>query len=263
MHLFSSVIVLPAVAVVLCVLVMSTGGACSFRDDMQSITVFAASSLQEPLKHITGEYQDQTKVKVYVSLGGSLSLANQITRGAPAEVFISAGTVPTDILLVDGVVEPRDVNPWLTNELLLVTGKPNRFKDKGIEVVLENTVAIADPALAPAGRYAQQCISSFGMWDQIEYSVIRSPNARAALASVETGSADMAFIYRTDLHLSSAVEKILQCPEESHSPIEYLVSLVSDDSQPEHSVGFIDFLDSEYSKAIMEKYGFTVIKQSK
>ena len=52
MHLFSSVIVLPAVAVVLCVLVMSTGGACSFRDDMQSITVFAASSLQAILRFV-------------------------------------------------------------------------------------------------------------------------------------------------------------------------------------------------------------------
>lgn len=250
------------IIIYLCVLITLTGGACALTGDTGSITVFAAASLQEPLREIADEYEANNDLEIYLNLGGSMSLANQISRGAPADVFIAAGMLPAAKLLAESIVQPQDVRPWLTNELLLVTGKPNRFIGRGLEIVLDNTVVIADPALAPAGSYAKECMDSFGMWDQIEYNVIRSPNVRAALASVEAGSADLAFIYETDLQLSDKVEKVFRCPEGSHSPIEYLVSLVSDESRADHGAGFIGFLNSEYAVDVMSKHGFIVIGQS-
>lgn len=250
------------ILIFLCAHAILMGAACSSSDDTPSITVFAAASLQEPLMDIADEYSARNDIKAYLNLGGSTSLANQIIRGAPADIFISAGRASTGTLLARGIVESQQVNPWLTNEMLMVTGKPNRFIDRGIEIVLDTTVAIADPELAPAGQYARECINSFGMWDQIEHSVVRAPNVRAALAFVETGSADLAFIYRTDLQLSGTVEKVLQCPEGSHSSIEYLVSLVSSGESVQHGMDFIKFLNSEYAVGIMGNYGFTVIEQS-
>ena len=237
------------------------GGAFSQQGDTQSITVFAAASLQEPLADIAGEYSALNSVEVHLNLGGSMSLANQIVRGAPADVFISAGLTPTARLRTEDIVDPSNVSVWLTNELLMVTSSPNRFVYAGIEVALGNTVAIADPDLAPAGNYAKECLDNFGLWNQMEYTVVRSPNVRAALASVETGAADLAFVYRTDLLLSDTVEEVFQCPQGSHSAIEYLVSRIAKGQKATHAEGFIRFLESQYAIETMGRYGFIVIDQ--
>ena len=247
---------LSAVAIVI-------GGACSQQGNTQSITVFAAASLQEPLTDIASEYGVLNSVEIHLNLGGSMSLANQIARGAPADVFISAGSAPTAKLRASDMVHPNNVSVWLTNELLMVTSSPNRLVYEGIEVALGNTVAIADPDLAPAGKYAKECLENFGLWTQMEYTVVRSPNVRAALASVETGAADLAFVYRTDLLLSDAVEEVFQCPEDSHSAIQYLVSRIARGQKTTHADGFIRFLGSQYAIETMGRYGFIVIDQKK
>ena len=237
------------------------GGACSPLRETRSITVFAAASLQEPLTDITEKYSALNNIDVYLNLGGSLALANQIARGAPADVFISAGVNPTAKIRAENMLAPHNVVSWLTNEIVLVAGAPNGFVNRGIETVLGKTVAVADPERAPAGRYAKECLETFGLWNQMEYSVIRSANVRSALVSVETGAADLAFVYRTDLLLSDAVEVVFPCPKGSHTFIEYLVSLIGRDQQAEYGVNFIEFLNTEYVKGIMRRYGFIVIEQ--
>jgi molybdate transport system substrate-binding protein len=247
------------VVIALFVVVILIGEACSTQGDRRSITVFTAASLQAPLVDIAHEYSVLNGVDVYLNVGGSMSLANQITRGAPADVFISAGSTPTARLRARNMVDSDNVRIWLTNELFMVTKLPNRFRHEGLEIVLANTVAIADPDLAPAGGYAKECLKTFGLWRQMEYTVVRSPNVRAALASVETGAADLAFIYRTDLLLSDTVEKVFECPEGSHSPIQYLVSPITRGQETTHADGFIKFLDSQYAIGIMGEHGFIVI----
>jgi len=61
--------------------------------------------------------------------------------------------------------------------------------------------------------------------------------------------------------LSDAVEVVFPCPKGSHTFIEYLVSLIGRDQQAEYGANFIEFLNTEYVKGIMRRYGFIVIEQ--
>ena len=56
----------------------------------KNILIFAASSLTLPIQRIINQYQEKDTKSVRVSYAASSILAQQILRGAPADIFISA-----------------------------------------------------------------------------------------------------------------------------------------------------------------------------
>ena len=82
--------------------------ACSSDPDNKSeILVFAAASLRDALTAVQVEFGDE--ISFAISYGGSQMLARQISNGAPADVFISAGEFPVRTLVEQGLVESEPV----------------------------------------------------------------------------------------------------------------------------------------------------------
>ena len=60
-------------------------------------------------------------------------------------------------------------------------------------------IAVGDPQAVPAGVYAKQYLQAVNLWTLLESRIVPVANVRAALTAVETGSADAAILYRSDL----------------------------------------------------------------
>ena len=58
----------------------------------QKITVFAAASLTNAISDIASEYEKDKQINIQTSFASSSTLAKQIEKGAPADIFISADT---------------------------------------------------------------------------------------------------------------------------------------------------------------------------
>ena len=56
------------------------------------LLVFAAASMKNALDEIDAAYTAKTGVKITASYAASSTLAKQIERGAPADIFLSADT---------------------------------------------------------------------------------------------------------------------------------------------------------------------------
>ena len=69
--------------------------------------VFAATSLTDSLDEIVPAFEEESGVQVSVSLAGSQLLAQQILKGAPADVFIAAGVAPVEMLFSEGLLDPQ------------------------------------------------------------------------------------------------------------------------------------------------------------
>ena len=90
------------------------------NDDPPAL-VFAAASMKNALDDIAARWRAETGNAVVISYGGSSTLARQIERGAPADLFVSANEGWMDHLEQGGHVEAASRRPIAANRLVVVS----------------------------------------------------------------------------------------------------------------------------------------------
>ncbi len=220
------------------------------------LLVFAAISLSDSLAEIAPAFEEESGVRVSVSLGGSQLLARQIVSGAPADVFFAAGVPPMEMLFSEQLLG-SEAEPIVTNDLVLVT-RPGLGIDS-LNELLESKVervAVADPDLAPAGVYARHALKSFGLWDRVSAKLIKGSDVRATLAYVETGNVDAALVYRTDAASARNVEVHDVISHFTYPQIIYPAAVIGRSEDKETAAQFLAYLKSDDAQAIFGRHGF-------
>ena len=248
----------PSILTALAILAILLASAACARDDSEPVLVFAAASVEEPLTELAKLYEEKTGVAIDLSFGGSNALARQIAAGAPADVLFSAGVAPVSLLAAQNLARP-DENALLGNELVVAT-RPDSGPMNGLDALLNDDVtrvAIVDPELGPAGRYAREALESAGLWDALQPKLVFAQDVRAALAYVESGSADAGIVYRTDAETASDLTIAYAVPSDTHSPISYLGVAIRDAANSEAAADFLRFLESEEATEAFRDAGFS------
>lgn len=226
----------------------------------------AASSLTDVMQEMGRRFKETEGVEVRFNFGGSTSLAQQIVKGAPVDVFVSAGPPPMDRLETLGLLAEGSRFDLLTNRLVLAarpTGlvaddDPNTL-DRLLGTDADHRIAIADPNLAPAGAYAVEALKDLGYWNGLEGRLIYAPDVRAALAYVQTGNLDFGIVYATDA-ASAGLVNVSDIPSDSHLPIVYPAALMENSERREPAKKFLEFLQSAEGASLFEGRGFTPVE---
>ena len=234
-------------------------GAVSCGDSAdEPILVFAAASLTDPLTELSERFEDETGIKSDLNFAGSNALARQIVAGAPADLFLSAGASPVELLLEEGLAAESDIRELLGNELVVVTGS-DAGSVNSLGSLLDDSVtrvAIVDPGLGPAGRYAEQALRSDGAWDALLPKTVLASDVRAILSYVEAGNADAGIVYRTDAATVPELRVAFVVPSELHSPIQYLGVVPGEADGSEAASRMLEFLTSEAASNEFGRFGF-------
>lgn len=233
-----------------------TLSACGISGSKPAPLIFAAASLADVLDEAATAYEQQTGSRVQFSFGGSTTLANQIaSAGAPADAVIFAGAGPMRVLVDEGIVEASHVMTVASNRLVVVRRRGDSNIEPGSfrEMVSAGSIAIADPALAPAGAYARAALENIGVWEVVQPRLVPSLDVRAALAAVETDNADWGIVYLSDALSSPGVEIVVEIPPQTYPTISYLAAAIRASST---AVGFINFLRTATGQSILETHGF-------
>ncbi len=225
----------------------------------QKITVFAAASLTNAISDIAAEYEKNKQINIQTSFASSSTLAKQIEKGAPADIFISADTKWMSYLQDKNLVKIESKVNLLGNQLVLIAPKDKSFKVdmvKGFNLAgaFSGKLCTGELESVPVGIYAKQSLKNLNWWDSIKMRIVGTQDVRAALVFVERAECDAGIVYATDAEVSSKVESIAVFPETTHDPIVYPLALLNDASK--NAVAFYDYLKSEKAKAIFAKYGF-------
>jgi len=234
-------------------------GAAALRaaDPEPEILVFGAASLTESLTDLGRAYEAKTGTRVVFSFGGSSDLARQIQAGAPADVFFSADTIKMDALEKAGLVRAAGRRQFLSNALVVMVPVDSRARLASADDLLGlPRIAIADPAVVPAGVYARTWLTSLGLWDRIEPRVVPTLDVRGALAAVESGSIPAAVVYSTDAAIAKSARvafRVTKGPQ-----ILYAVAPVAASKNPRAAEAFVTYLAGPVGRAEFVKRGFLV-----
>ena len=223
------------------------------------ITVSAAISLKDALDEISHLYTtEHTGAEVHFNLGGSGTLQRQIEQGAPVDIFISASPKEMDSLQSQELVLPGTRKDLVRNSVVLIvpvgSAGVSSFQDLTNPAV--KTIAVGEPQTVPAGKYAQEVLTYFGLYDQLKAKLVLAKDVRQVLTYVETGNADAGIVYATDAKISKKVTVVAVAPEDSHSPVVYPAALIKSSKNPAGAKVFLEFLSSEKARAAFQKYGF-------
>lgn len=223
------------------------------------VTVSAASSLTNAFQDIGRAFEAQNAdTRVLFNFGASGSLVQQITRGAPVDVFAAADQESMDRAQSGGAVERASRFNFARNQLVVALPIDSAMKINELTDVAKSEiqrVAIGNPDSVPAGRYAKVALEKAGIWEQVKPKAINTVNVRQALDYVARAETDLAFVYLTDAQIMAKRVRVafrVAVPE----PILYPVATVRGGGNYAGGQKFAAFLRTEAAQSILAKYGF-------
>jgi len=228
----------------------------------QQVTVFAAASLTDAMKDMSGLWVQTGHQPLRLSFGASSTLARQIEQGAPANVFASADLKWMDYLAEKQLIVPDTRKNLLGNELVLIVGagKPVQVTlKKGVDLLallgVDGRLATGDPKHVPVGIYAEQALKALGAWDAMQPRLARTEDVRAALLLVGRGEAPLGIVYATDAAVSKGVKIAAAFPADSYDPVMYPFAVTKSGDTAE-ARALLVFLGGPEARAAFVRRGF-------
>lgn len=229
-----------------------------------SLTVFAASSLQDALTEIGRNFDRQAGGRTTFNFAGSQVLRTQLEQGARADVLASANAAQYAPLVRAGQVE---AGVTFARNRLSVIAPAGGTRVRSLADLARPGVrlALAAPGV-PAGDAARAALERLGKSGRygpdfaarVQANVVSlEPNVRQVALKVQLGQADAAFVYRSDVtpELRGAV-RVLALPDAVNLPLAYPIGVVRGSRNEAQARAFIAYVRSPAGQVILRKWGF-------
>ncbi|KAG1274060.1 hypothetical protein G6F65_010690 [Rhizopus arrhizus] len=223
------------------------------------LTVSAASSLTESFRELGAAYEKaHPGTKVDFNFAASGVLLQQISRGAPVDVFASADETTMDQAQQQDLLSAGTREVFAVNALWVVvppqaTAAPRSLKNLAGASV--QRIALGNPDSVPVGRYAKGALEKAGLWPSVQGKTITTQNVRQSLDYVARGEVDAGFVYATDAQaMPDRVRRAFAVPVSGR--IAYPLAVTKASAQPVEAKRFTAFVRSAQGQAILAKHGF-------
>ena len=250
--------------------------AASILDTPQTLTVFAAASLADVFREIARDFEHlNPEVDVVLNLSGSQQLAQQISLGAPADVFAPASFDKMQSVVTGGHVTPRAITNFARNQLVVMLPGDN---PANIATLLDLSRPGLKLVLAaeevPAGKYTRLLLEKASMCESfgsgfgalvLENTVSFEQNVRAVRTKIALGEADAGIVYRSDVYAGNQPTHrplpfiTIDIPPSINQTADYPIAPLRHSPNQELAQLFIRYVLSEKGQQILAQHGFISI----
>ena len=234
---------------------------CAFAAAQTDLLVSGAISLRESLQEMGRLFERRhPEVTVVFNFGASGVLQQQIERGAPVDVFVSASAKQMDDLQANGFILGDTRRTLTANQVVLIKPPDLRFGLGSFKDLMKSEVkriAIGNPRTVPAGEYAQEVLTSLKLWDALQPKLIFTENVRQALVYVIRGEVEAGLVYATDAQSAGRGDQVVAAaPQASHRPVIYPIAVVTASKVPVLARAFVDLGLSDEGQGVLSAHGF-------
>lgn len=233
--------------------------ALPFSAFAQEITISAAASLTNAFKDLGKQFEQRHPgAAVRLNFAASGTLLQQMSQGAPVDVFASADQATMDKAVAQKLIDVPTRRDFAANSLVLVTpvqGGPAIASLQDLGGAAVKRIAIGKLATVPVGNYTKQALDSAGLWTSLAPKFIQADSVRQVLDYVSRGEVDAGFVYRTDAAIMPDTVKIALTAG-GHTAVTYPVAVLAGSKHPAQAKAFVDFLMSAPGQEVLARYGF-------
>lgn len=230
----------------------------------QEITVAAAADLQFAMQQIAARFQQQTGKQVKLTYGSSGNFYQQLSNGAPFDMYFSANLDYAKKLQAAGLTEPGSYYPYARGRIVLWVRNDSKVNlHTGLGAVLDpavKKVAIANPQHAPYGEAAVAALRKEALYESVQGKLVLGENISQTASFVLSGSAD-AGIVALSLALSPNMKdkgRYVEIPAADYPPIEQACVILRSSKNRQVAQQFLDFVKSAEAGNILRSFGFDV-----
>lgn len=231
----------------------------------ETVTVFAAASLQTALSEVSRQFTTETGTQVRFSFAASSALARQLEQGAPADAFVSADVEWMEYVTSRNLIRPDSRVDLLGNTLVMIaprdaaTSRLELARPALAAALGSGRLATGETSSVPAGRYAKAALESLGLWADLQPRLAQAENVRAALLLVSRGEAPLGIVYATDAAAEPGVKVVATFPAGSHPPIIYPFALTTKASAA--AAEWLVYLRRPEVRRSFERQGFALVER--
>jgi molybdate transport system substrate-binding protein len=220
------------------------------------IVVHAAGTLTKTFQQLARLFQEAyPNTAVALDFGTSATHAQHIVDGAPVDVFVSADPAATATVTTAGLVDGKP-SLLALDALVIAVPKANAAKVQGLADLTRPGVRVAlcaEPA--PCGTAARRILTAAGTNVQ---PVSVAPDAATALASVQSGGADAALVYRTEAAVAGDAVVTFDFAQAVKAADRYSVVMVTSGKNRTGANYFVGFLTSGLARRVFGDAGFAI-----
>ena len=186
---------------------------CSGVTQADTLRVAVASNFKPIAQQLADRFRSATGHQVLLSAASTGVLFNQLTHGAPFDLFLSADSErPQQLFELGKLVEAPKTYAYGR----LVFWQPgNHSIDYKTLTSWQGRLAMANPKTAPYGLAAQQVMEHFKLWGDGRIQLLQGANIQQAWQYVATGNAPAGFVALSQM-LSGSVHR-------DKTPADYLL----------------------------------------
>ncbi len=223
----------------------------------KELTIAAASDLSRAFTELGADFESAHNCIVTFSFGSTGTLSEQITNGAPFDLFAAANEKVIEDLDKNNLILSDTKYPYALGRIGIAAQKDSTVSVVTLADLLKpeiKKIAIANPAHAPYGLAAQEALTAAGLWDELEPKLVYGKNISEALSFITTGNADAGLI-ALSLHDESKLNFSL-IDTAMHQPLRQTMAVIKTTKEEALARAFITYVNSLEGKEIMSKYGF-------
>ena len=173
------------------------------------------------------------------SFGSSNSLAEQIRRGAPFDVYLSASPIYTQALLREQLA--RKPVAFATNSLVVIVPRSNPAKIKTVFDLAKRPklrLVVAGPKV-PIGLYTREVLKRLGLLRVLKKTVSLEPDVKGIVGKVALGQADAGFVYLTDVAPVAERARAISIPARAQPTVVYELAIAAKPLDTEAAQDFV------------------------
>jgi molybdate transport system substrate-binding protein len=218
-----------------------------------TITVFAAASLTESFTQLGKQFEAaHPGDTVKFSFGPSSGLAEQITSGAPADVFASAAPANMDQVVSAG--DASSPQSFAKNVMEVATPPNNPGNVSSVNDLAKQSVKVAlcQPQV-PCGVVAAEVFKNSGITVK---PVTLQPDVKSVLTQVETGNVDAGIVYVTDVQAAGSKVKGVTIPASDNASTLYPIATINSSKHKSEAQAFMNYVLSPAGQQVLAAAGF-------
>ncbi|MGO0305721.1 molybdate ABC transporter substrate-binding protein [Endozoicomonas acroporae] len=235
--------------------VLSFPGASVYAEELK---VAVAANFKPSLDVLAKAFEADTGHRLLISSASTGVLYNQITHGAPFDIFLSADSLRPKLLEKKGLTLKGSRHPYALGELVLwspgFSAKEGRTMTLEDLAVYQGRLAIANPATAPYGLAAQQVLEKLGFWSSFRSRLVQGASVQQAWQFVASGNIPAGLVAKAQLVDNDG--HIFSIPATLYDPIQQDLVILKRTRQPGAARAFVAFILSPSAQRTIARQGY-------
>jgi molybdate transport system substrate-binding protein len=231
-------------------------------ENPESLLIHCGAGMKKPMDELGSQFEQEYGVKVICNYAGSGHLLNQMELAEEGDIYQPGAMHYSTIARDKGFIDYEKSVAYHVPVIAVPKGNPANITCLDDLAKPGARVALGDPEACAIGRLANKILEKNGIKDAVlDNTVVYGTTANALILYVSGGDVDAAITWEETVLFAPNETAVIEIPVEENIIQTIPIGTLVFSEDKENAKEFVDFVTSDYGKAVYEKYGFTPYRQ--